>query len=364
MLTLLWGEMRLRWPQHLAVVAAVALVTAALLAQRAVAGAADEAMHEMAHRLGRNMLVVPAGMDLAGFHRQEYGSAFLPDDAPATLGRSPAGPHLRAIQARLYGRAEIAGTPVLVVGEARPWPAGSDGLVPTVLGAEAARRLRTTRGSRLQAGPLALSVLDVIADADEGLDEAVFVPLEAGQRLLGRPGQVNALRLAGCWCRLDVNALAAEVERSLPGSRAVTAAAMLDAQVGGLAEVRRYSGILVAVAAAMVAALAGAVVAAQARRRRREIGLLIAVGAAPGRIAGAMTALAALLAGAGGLAGWAFATPALGWLGAGSLGSAPAVPISLLPAAVIGAASVAALAAWFPAQRAARADPTEVLREV
>lgn len=361
---LLWGEMRRRWPEHLAVVAAVALVVAALVAQRAVAGAADEAMHEMAHRLGRNMLVVPADMDLAGFHRQEYGDTFLPDDAPATLLRSPAGPHLRAIQARLHGRADVGGAPLLLVGEARPWPTAPEGVVPAVLGAEAARRLGAARGSRLEAGPLALSVLDVIADADQGLDEAVFVPLEAGQRILGRPGQVNALRLAGCWCRIDVAALAREVERNLPGSRAVTATGLLEAQVGSVAAVRRYSGILVAVGASMVAVLAGAVVAAQARRRRKEIGLLVAVGAPPGRIAGAMTMLAATLAGAGALAGWALAAPVLAWLGAGPLGAVPAVPTSLLPAAVVGAAGVAALAASFPAWRAARLDPTDVLREV
>ncbi len=190
----LWGEMRRRWPEYLAVVAAVGLVVTALVAQRAAAGAAHETMHELAHRLGRNMLVVPAAMDLGGFHRQQYGDAFLPDDAPAALLRSPAGPHLRAIQARLYGRADVGQASVLLVGETRSWPAAPGGLVPAVLGAEAARRLGAGRGSRLEAGPLALSVMDVVADADGGLDEAVFVPLEAGQRILGRPGQVNALR--------------------------------------------------------------------------------------------------------------------------------------------------------------------------
>ena len=361
---LLWGEMRRRWPEYLAVVATVGLVVTALVAQRAVAGAADETMHELAHRLGRNMLVVPAAMDLGGFHRQEYGDAALPDDAPAALLRSPAGSHLRAIQARLYGRADVGTASVLLVGEARSWPAAPGGLVPAVLGAEAARRLGAGRGSRLEAGPLGLSVMDVVADADGGLDEAVFVPLEAGQRILGRPGQVNALRLAGCWCRIDVAALAAEVERSLPGSRAVTAAGLLDAQVGSVAEVRRYSAVLLAVGTALVAAVAVAVVAAQARRRRREIGLLVAVGAPPGRIARAMTARAALLAAAGGLAGWALAVPAVRWLGAEALGAAPAVPVSLLLPAVAGSALVAALAASLPARRAAGLDPTEVLREI
>ena len=39
------------------------------------------------------------------------------------------------------------------------------------------------------------------------------MPLAAAQRVLGRPGELSALRLGGCWCRIDVATLAGEVEK-------------------------------------------------------------------------------------------------------------------------------------------------------
>jgi putative ABC transport system permease protein len=160
-----------------------------------------------------------------------------------------------------------------------------------------------------------------------------------------------------------VATLAPEVERLLPGSRAVTVAGMVKAQTGSVATMKRYSAVLLVAGVALVAGVVAALVASQARRRRREVGLLVAVGAPPAGIAWTFTLQAALAGALGGLAGWLLAVPAAGWLGTRALGTALAAPADLLVPAVILSALVSALAASFPARRAAALDPTEVLRE-
>ncbi len=365
MTMLMWAGLRHRWLEHLLGATAVALVVAGLVTQRAVTAAADDSIHDLAHRLGKNMLVLPAGVDLGEFYRQRYSGPGLSDRAPDEIRRSPLAPHIRAIEARLYGNASEGRVPVIVVGDASFSPPAPAGLAGAYLAPGAARNLGAAAGSRIDLGPVALAVLGVAPDAPEGLDDAVFVPLEAAQRILGRPGEVNAMRLGGCWCRTDVAMLASEVEKLLPGSRAVTVAGMVKAQTGSVATMKRYASVLLAVGATLVAGVVAALVASQARRRRRELGLLVAVGAPPEGIAWSFTLQATLAGALGGLAGWSLALPAAGWLGTRTtLGAALAAPGDLLLPAVVLSALASALAAFFPARRAAALDPTEVLREI
>src|SRR5512143_1455320 len=76
------GDLRRRWVEYALGAAAVALVVAALVTHRAVTASAEESVHELAHRLGQNMLVVPAASDLGAFCAQRYGPESLPDGLP------------------------------------------------------------------------------------------------------------------------------------------------------------------------------------------------------------------------------------------------------------------------------------------
>ena len=96
-------------------------------------------------------------------------------------------------------------------------------------------------------------------------------------------------------------------------------------------------------------------------RRTGEIGVRMALGATrPGVMALIFREVA--LVGAAGLAFGMAGTLALGRLVAGMVfGLAPGDPSVLLAAAAV-LAAVAAVAAWFPARRAASMDPTAALR--
>ena len=356
------GELRRRWVEVALGAMAVALVVAALVTERGLNSSAESAVHELAHRLGRNMLVVPAGLDLAAFHEQRYGREALPESAPATLGASEIAQHLRSAEARLYGNLGFPAGEVVVVGQDLGWPAKGD-LEPAVLGPTAARILGVREDGLLRLGDEVFTVLQVADAPPDGLDSAVFLPLAAAQRVLGRPGEITALRLGGCWCRVDVATLASQVEKLLPGSRAITVAGMIKAQTGAVSVMKRYSGVMHVAGFAVVALVVATLVVSQTRRRVGEIGLLSAMGAPPAALARLITAQAALAGLAGGLAGWLAAGPLLDRLGIAILGASVTPPGGMLLPAVLLPAAVSALAAAFPAYRATSLDPTAVLRE-
>jgi predicted lysophospholipase L1 biosynthesis ABC-type transport system permease subunit len=360
---LLSGDLRRRWVELALAALVVAVVVAGIVAHRAVTSSAESAVHDLAHRLGRNMLVVPAETDLAAFYRQEWGvGPGLPDTVPDAIRASPLATHIRSVEARLYGRAKVGAADVIVVGEELDWPRSGD-VSSSFVGPEAARRLGVAPGQPLRIGDEVVNVIGIASPAPDGLDAGVFVPLAVAQRILKRPGELSALRLAGCWCRIDVASLASEVEKLLPGTRAVTVAGIIRAQKGAVSTMQRYSAILHGVGIAVVAVVIATIVASQVRRRSREIGLLVAIGAPPWSIVALFTAQAAVAGAVGGALGYLLSIPAARWLGTASLG-APlhAAPGVVLPA--IGLAALAsAVAAFVPATRAAALDPTVVLRE-
>jgi predicted lysophospholipase L1 biosynthesis ABC-type transport system permease subunit len=353
-----------RWGEYALVASAVALIVAALVAQRAVTTSADGAIHDLAHRLGSNMLVLPREQDVADFHLQRYGSSVLADASPAILKSSEISSDIRGTQARLYGHVSLRGQDVLLVGEEGNWPRSPVvGTAPALVSPSAASRLGLRPGSVIELTGAQLSVAGVMERPPDGLEEGILVPLVTAQQILGKPGAINALRLAGCWCRIDVAALGSEVERILPGSRAITVAGVVKAQKGAVATMGRYGLALLVVGALAVAGLVAALVAAQARRARRDLGLLAAIGVSPSVVAALFIASAALSGIAGGLTGYVAAIPATRWLSARTLGAAVSPSLDLFAFAVAGAGLVAAGAAALATRRAVALDPSEVLRE-
>ena len=357
------GDLRRRALECALAVVAVALVVAALVAQRTLSASAEESVHGLAHRLGRNMLVLPAGLDAAAFHGHRYGPEGLPDDSLAVLRAAPdVGPHLRMAEARLYGNLTAPDGSIVVVGQDLGWRAGGD-VEPLVLGRAAARALRASEGGVLRLGGEVFSVQQITDAAPDGLDDGAFMSLAAAQRVLGRPGAITALRLGGCWCSIDVPTLASNVERALPGARALTVAGMLKAQKGAVATMQRYSGLVHAVGTALVLIVIGALAASHARRRVRELALLTAVGASPILLAASLVGQAAVVGFLGGAAGWGLAQLLLLRAGPAILGIGVPVSVELLAPAMLLAGLASTLAATVPAVRAAHLDPTLTLRE-
>ena len=96
--------------------------------------------------------------------------------------------------------------------------------------------------------------------------------------------------------------------------------------------------------------------------RRTEIGIRMALGAPAARVIRLVVTRTSLLVGTGVLLGAGASLWASKFVGALIYGLEPRDPMTLVGAIAL-LATVAGLAAWLPARRAARIDPAAVLRE-
>jgi ABC-type lipoprotein release transport system permease subunit len=312
------------------------------------------------------MLVVPAKTDLSRFYELEFDGASMPDSYPATIRSSRVSQDIGYIQTRLYGNVDVDGTSVIVVGEKtsqrnRFFAPASSG--KAILGKEAAKRLELGPGDSLGIRDLSLTVAEVTNSPPDGLDMAVFTSLETAQEVLGRPGAINSMRMGGCWCRLDIPALASKVEGLLDGTRAITVAGVLKAQTGSLAVVKRYSVVAYAVAILLIAGIVIILVSSQVRRQKREIGLLLAIGAPTGLIKVFFVIMAGIMGTIGGALGYVLGS-SFGDYAASRIVDMPvSAPPYLLGLVLAFSLLVSMASAYYPARRAANLDPTEILRE-
>jgi putative ABC transport system permease protein len=97
-------------------------------------------------------------------------------------------------------------------------------------------------------------------------------------------------------------------------------------------------------------------------RRRVEIGIRMAIGAAPADVVRMVLSRVSLLVGVGVLVGACISVWTSTFLASLLYGLEPRDPATLLGSAVV-LAAVAALAGWLPAWRASRIDPADVLRQ-
>jgi predicted permease len=97
-------------------------------------------------------------------------------------------------------------------------------------------------------------------------------------------------------------------------------------------------------------------------RRRTEIGIRMALGAAPGNVVQLVLARVATLVGLGVLAGAGVSMWASKFVGSLVYGLEPRDPATLVVATCM-LVTVGALAGWLPAHRASRIEPAEVLRD-
>jgi putative ABC transport system permease protein len=140
--------------------------------------------------------------------------------------------------------------------------------------------------------------------------------------------------------------LAQQVDESLANERVM---ALLSGFFGGL-------GLLLAVLGSY------GVTAYGVAQRRAEIGLRMALGAAPGDIMRLVLTRVSLLVSVGVAVGAVTSLWASTFASSLLFGLEPHDPATLLGAAAILAAT-GSIAAWMPAYRASRIDPLEVLRE-
>ena len=253
----------------------------------------------------------------------------------------------------------------IVAGQARLGPGEA------ILGRELAEDLGVRVGDRLSlvTGSVTDS-LRVTALVDLGVRElnrrTVIVPLRAAQSLVGLPGGATSLDLSlrDVWA---AQALAAELSKRLPYK--VESWQEANAQLVAALNAQSISTALIRAVVMVVVVLGiASVLVVSVVQKRREIGILRAMGATRGQVMRVFLLQGAIVGALGSLLGillavgliWAFTTLVRGADGL------PLFAITLAPRLALQVAGIATLcgvlAAVAPARRAARLDPAQAIR--
>jgi ABC-type antimicrobial peptide transport system permease subunit len=367
MIHLFLKECKSHWLELILASLVISLGVSLVIIQRTLAEDSEKAIHEHAHKLGNNMLLIPGDLNLSDFYRFKYGEAILSEDSKQKISSSEIGRHIGIYQGRLYGNLDTAGVSLVVAGMDIPAfnRRSSNGSAELVfIGRETAGNLNLKPGDLFSLNNVPLKVSRILDSPPDGLDMGVFTSLAAAQKILGKPGSMNAMYLGGCWCRLNIPELAAKVENILPGTRAITRAGMIKAQKGMLATMSRYTALFYTVSLLLVGGAVLFMILIQIQRYIREFGLLLAVGTPPHMVIIMFMVKAGLTGTLGALLGFLISRPLTAQMSALLLGVRLEPSSGLfLPVASV-CISISVITALLVSLRLVYLDPTRVLSEV
>lgn len=213
-------------------------------------------------------------------------------------------------------------------------------------------------------GPIAAQIVGVVGDVrHEALDRDVRPMIYLTNRQMAFPLMGIVVRTEGTPAVMAAEALARV--RRLDPEVPVSQVATMDEVVGESMAERRFVMMLLAVFAAVALLIATVgvygVLAYSAAQRIPEIGVRLALGAAPAGLVRQFLAESLVLIAAGLAAGLALGVALSGLMGSLLYGVTPRDPLTFATVAVV-LGSTAVLAAWLPAFRASRTDPVKALR--
>ena len=216
-------------------------------------------------------------------------------------------------------------------------------------------------------------------------EDKIVAPLHVAQALASHPGAVKSIYVSALtkpedafarrdpyslspadrdrwYCSPYANSIAFQLTEAIPHSQAeqIRQVAQREGQI-----LSRVQGLMLLITLAALVAAALAVSAAMATalmERRREIGLMKALGASSGSVAGVFHTEAALLALLGGSVGFVLGGFMARQVGQAIFGVAITVHAALLPIVLLAAGAIVLAGSALAIRRAAQVDPVLALR--
>ena len=193
-------------------------------------------------------------------------------------------------------------------------------------------------------------------------DSQVFVNLQVAQDMTGREGKVHTVQVSALCTGCPVDTFASEIEGEMGYVEARTVKQLVSAE---MATLENFEGMMAMVTVVAVAASVLGVTTTMTTsviERRKEIGLMKALGAERRRITTLFLVEAAVIGIFGGIMGFVSGVFLARAIGLSVFETAVATNIILLPVAIGISVAVAVLASIPPVRRALRVEPAIVLR--
>jgi len=370
-----------RW-RLLASVLALVLATGLIVVIQSLNSSSRQAIHGYMKNLGANMIVIPAELDLFSYYSA--------DPLRLSTADMPESHFFRLFEARMEGiegidprltlpvkigesRAVLTGVlpdrmlrPEVGGGEDEdPWKALAF-LTPdsnsAVLGVELKEILNRGVGSTMRVAGRERKILGVLPRQGTVDDLRIYVHLRSLQNWLERPFSLSEIRVLYTGSE-GLEKVASEIEGVLGNTRVVTQRRMAKKQIEIIDSIQRYALMLLVVILVLGWISIGNEMFQNAHERRREIGILMALGATTRTILVIFILKGAFLAMVGGLLGCGIGTLAALVLAPRFLDIHVYPSVSLIPVAVLMAVVFSVLSSMAPSWRASRTDPAEILQE-
>jgi len=363
-----------------------------VIAMLTVARAGESLLRGEMERYGPNLTVVPAtarlDVELGGLtmgsvtvgetmideavlpHIQQVADDLIRHD----MGIADPGP-IAIVAPRLYLPASLDGRNVTVVGVTpdqekaiRVWWGFSDGGYmdgpdSLVAGSVAARSLGLSSGRTVSLSGHDFTVAGVLSDSGSNDDYLLFVPLTTLQAAAGKEGQVSTVDVRALCTGCPVEKIADALSSNIAGIHASAVRQVAEAELGMWHSMR--SIVLLLASVTLLVGLFGVMnsMSAMVLERRKDIGIMRAVGASRRQIVSMFLYEAAALGVLGGIAGYLAGMVLALVVGPLVLGGVAVTPVfSFVPLAVGLAGAISMLAALHPALDAARMRVADAVR--
>lgn len=232
-----------------------------------------------------------------------------------------------------------------------------------LVGADVARKLHLNADQEIAMLDKPFKVAAVLPQTGTIDDSRVFAHLHTVQDLAGKGAVVNAIEVVGC-CEQVMKGLVAKLNHLLPEAQVVTIAQVIDTQIRANQLMKHLSLLFLGIMTVVAGASIANDMYHNVNERKKEIGILIALGATPNSLLKLFLYKALLLGVVGGFLGFLIGSLIAIVLGPWIAG----IPVLPIPSLLIGALLItplaAAIASYFPARYASRLDPSISLQEI
>jgi len=380
---------------------AVVMGIAVIVGIRSITYYSERAIAQEMDALGANVLILPKGVTVDDYYRADLSNETIPetyvDDVlnSGLRGVDNLSPKL-SIFAQINGREtivtgirpreeflakpvwEMAGnifeTPVGCAAPAAAQPKNPDAVdrrttidvLPVdgvLLGNDVSAALGVGVGGSVTINDESFQIIDVLPISGTVDDGRVFTHLSTTQRMSGQSGRINAIEMMGC-CQEISKDLIAGLNRILPDAKVVTINQIVSTQQKTNGMMRNFSLVFLVIIILVGGVSIANYMFANVYERRREVGILIALGANWSLVQRIFILKAVILGLAGGVGGFIIGTVLAMVMGPSMAAIAVRPRLDWLLYSVVIAVALSLIASIVPVYRVAKLDPFITLQEV
>lgn len=232
-----------------------------------------------------------------------------------------------------------------------------------IAGSEAARLLNLREGSQLDISGRKFTVQEIYPETGTVDDTRILAHLHVVQDMFKTGSVVNVIEIVGC-CNEIKKGLIDGLNKLLPDAKVVTINQIVKTQQNTNEMLNNFSLIFLIIIVLVGGVSIANYMFSNVQERRKEIAILLSIGAVPGRILSIFLLKALLLGLAGGITGYFVGTVMAMVLGPKVAGIAVYPLISLSGWSIVVAVGISLISSLIPAAQAARLDPVEIFQEV